>query len=58
MDAKSFRGWLCQLGELSDGQREQLKHRLLGGEASDDARDWVNRWPRRVWPVRIVRRPT
>ena len=43
MDTKSFRGWLCQLGELSDRQREQLKHRLLGGEASDDARDWINR---------------
>jgi len=39
MDTKSFRGWLCQLGELSDRQREQLKYRLLGGEASDDARN-------------------
>jgi hypothetical protein len=43
MDAKLFRGWLHQLGELSDRQRDQLKHRLLGGEASDDARDWINR---------------
>ena len=43
MDAKLFRGWLPQLGELSDRQRDQLKHRLLGGEASDDARDWINR---------------
>jgi len=43
MDAKSFRGWLCQLGELSNRQCEQLKHRLLGGAASDDARDWINR---------------
>jgi hypothetical protein len=42
MDAKLFRGWLRQLGELSDRQREQLKHRRLG-DASDDARDWINR---------------
>lgn len=43
MDTKSFRNWLCQLGELSVRQREQLKRRLLGSEASDDARDWINR---------------
>jgi len=43
MDAKSFRGWLRQLGELSERQREQLKRRLLGGAASDDACDWINR---------------
>lgn len=43
MDAKSFRGWLGQLGELSDRQREQLQHRLLGGESSDDACEWINR---------------
>ena len=38
MDAKSFRGWLGQLGELSARQLEQLKGRLAGGEASEDAR--------------------
>ncbi len=43
MDAKSFRGWLRQLGELSARQLDQLKGRLAGGEASDDARDWINR---------------
>ena len=37
MDAKLFRGWLHQLGELSDRQRDQLKHRLLGGEATFNA---------------------
>ena len=43
MDTKSFRGWLRQLGELSARQLDQLKGRLAGGEASDDARDWINR---------------
>lgn len=43
MDAKSFQGWLHRLGELSNRQREQLKQRLASGEASNDARHWVNR---------------
>lgn len=43
MDAKLFRVWLHQVGELSKRQLEQLKSRLAGGEAVDDARDWINR---------------
>ncbi len=43
MDAKLFRGWLYQVGELSERQLEQLKSRLAGGKAVDDARDWINR---------------
>lgn len=43
MDTKSFRDWLWRLGELSARQREELKRRLLGNEASQDARDWINR---------------
>ncbi len=43
MDAKLFRWWLRQLGELSVRQVEQLKGRLAGSEARNDARDWINR---------------
>ena len=43
MEAKLFRWWLRQLGELSVRQVEQLKGRLAGSEARNDARDWINR---------------
>ena len=43
MEAKLLRWWLRQLGELSVRQVEQLKGRLAGSEARNDARDWINR---------------
>ena len=43
MDAKLFRWWLRQLGELSVRQVELLKERLAGSEARNDACDWINR---------------